>query len=441
MISTLGIPVVIAAIALSFLWERFDEFALYFFAELQFQERVALLALLFATMFAAVRVSQVATGKQDSGSKKGGASGSEETVEDAIDYPLEEMNQALSDRQKFSSLYTWLRDSILEQMRTDNELKPESIDWIRRMMDHTIPGGKLNRGTTVVAVYRTIQGRPLTAYEIARASTLGWTIELLQAFFLIADDVIDSHETRRGQPCWYKLPDVKTKAVNDSFLMESFVFTIAKKYFSTLPSYTAILELLLDVIQKTELGQLLDLNISSGRVKGGDISRFSLENYQLIVRYKTAYYSFYLPVALAMNLAGIQDQPTFEITKQICCIMGEYFQVQDDYIDCYGDAKHSGKTGTDIEDAKCTWLIVQALDKCTPSQRKILEENYGKDDKEKVKLVKQVYQELKLQEAFHEYQEESYEEIQSLLTRIKVIPKDVFKILLKKVYKRTLLPK
>ena len=42
-------------------------------------------------------------------------------------------------------------------------------------------------------------------------------------------------------------------------------------------------------------------------------------------------------------------------------------------MDCYGDPKITGKVGTDIEDNKCSWLVVQALAKANAEQRALLE--------------------------------------------------------------------
>ena len=103
-----------------------------------------------------------------------------------------------------------------------------------------------------------------------------------------------------------------------------------------------------------------------------DLSRYTLDNYNDISKYKTAYYSFYLPVACGLIVAGVEDESAFRVSEEILIPMGQYFQIQDDYLDCYADPEVLGKIGTDIQDNKCSWLICQALSRCTPEQKELL---------------------------------------------------------------------
>ena len=50
--------------------------------------------------------------------------------------------------------------------------------------------------------------------------------------------------------------------------------------------------------------------------------------FQAIVKYKTSYYSFYLPIALAMRLAEIKRTDFYEKAERILLSMGLYFQVE-----------------------------------------------------------------------------------------------------------------
>ncbi|MED6166642.1 glycerol channel, partial [Stylosanthes scabra] len=97
--------------------------------------------------------------------------------------------------------------------------------------------------------------------------------------------------------------------------------------------------------------------------------------------------------------------------KNILVEMGTYFQVQDDYLDCFGDPETIGKIGTDIEDFKCSWLAVKALELSNEQQKKVLYDHYGKPDPVNVAKVKALYNELNLQGAFEEYESQSYEKI------------------------------
>lgn len=93
--------------------------------------------------------------------------------------------------------------------------------------------------------------------------------------------------------------------------------------------------------------------------------------------------------------------------------------------------------GTDIQDNKCSWLVVQALDRVNKDERTILESNYGQWDDAKVAKVKALYQKLDMEGIFRAYEEDSYKLIQAELDKVTLMPREVFELLLKKIYKRS----
>ncbi|KAN0039537.1 hypothetical protein ACTA71_007332 [Dictyostelium dimigraforme] len=119
----------------------------------------------------------------------------------------------------------------------------------------------------------------LTKFE---ARIIGWCIEFI-SFFLIADDIMDGGLTRRGGVCWYLNPSpfnpsehkVGLLAINDSLLLESFLFLILKKYFKYSPYYLDILEIVRVSIINSSMGQLLDTSFL--HQKRGDFTNFDLE--------------------------------------------------------------------------------------------------------------------------------------------------------------------
>lgn len=256
----------------------------------------------------------------------------------------------------------------------------------------------------------------------------------LQAYFLVADDIMDNSITRRGQPCWYRVPEVGLVAINDGIILESCLYRILKKHFSSMPSYVHLMDLFHEITHQTAHGQLLDT--TTAPIGTVDLTRYTISTYMRIVTYKTAFYTFYLPIACGMRLHGVEDPKAYETAEAICVAMGQYFQIQDDYLDCFGDPETIGKVGTDIEDNKCSWLVVQALDAATDDQKAVIEKNYGKADKKCVQAIKDLYRDLGLEQRFRDYESSSYEKLIKDIEEQSDLPNNVFLPLLHRIYKR-----
>ncbi|KAG8628201.1 hypothetical protein KVT40_004074 [Elsinoe batatas] len=338
---------------------------------------------------------------------------------------------------EFEAVFPQLVEDLTEICKQSN-LPEQPLEWFRKSLVHNTVGGKCNRGMSVVDTSSFLLGRALSKDEYFKSATLGWMIELLQAFFLVSDDIMDSSKTRRGSPCWYLMPQVGMVAINDAFMLETSIYLLLKKYFRQSKHYVDLIELFHEVSFQTEMGQQCDL-LTAPEDKV-DLDNFSLEKYSFIVIYKTAFYSFYLPVALALYYCELATEKNLKQAKDILIPMGEYFQVQDDYLDNYADPETLGKIGTDIMDNKCSWLINQALKKASPEQRKVLEENYGRKNKDNEATVKKVFEELKLDQVYHEYEEERVSAIKKMIANVdesEGLKKEVFEEFLRKIYKRS----
>ncbi|XVE80603.1 hypothetical protein DITRI_Ditri14bG0152500 [Diplodiscus trichospermus] len=320
-------------------------------------------------------------------------------------------------KSKFLEVYYVLKSELLNDPAF--EFTDDSRQWVERMEDYNVPGGKLNRGLSVIDSYKLLKHGELSDDENFQACALGWCIEWFQAYFLVHDDMIDGSHTRRGQPCWFRLPEVGMIAINDGLILRNQIFRILKKHFRGKPYYVDLLDLFNEVEFQTASGQMIDLITTLQGEK--DLSKYSLSIHRRIVQYKTAYYSFYLPVACALLMAG-ENLDNHTDLKNVLVDMGIYFQVQ---------------VGTDIEDFKCSWLVVKALERANEGQKKLLYENYGKADQACVARVKGLYKTLDIEGVFAEYESKSYEKITK---QIEAHPSKavqaVLKSFLAKIYKR-----
>ncbi|KAH8799509.1 farnesyl-diphosphate synthase [Flagelloscypha sp. PMI_526] len=334
------------------------------------------------------------------------------------------MSSSAAKRDRFLSLWPSIQTTLLEHLKSHN-MPQTAIDWYSQNLAYNTPGGKLNRGLSIPDTVAVLYGRELTDEEYEKAGILGWCVELLQAYFLVADDVMDTSITRRGQECWYRREGVGMIAINDSFMLEAAIYHLLKVHFKKESYYVDLLELFLETTFQTEMGQLIDL-ITADEVHV-DLDKFSLEKHSKIVIYKTAFYSFYLPVALALRFAHIPDSyvspstgKTIEPYKTSLAILlplGEYFQVQDDFLDATAPPEVLGKIGTDIIDNKCSWCINIALQRVSPAQRKVLDEHYGKKPSggESEQKVQAIYEEIGLKGIYEAYEKDVVRKLQSMI--------------------------
>ena len=98
-----------------------------------------------------------------------------------------------------------------------------------------------------------------------------------------------------------------------------------------------------------------------------------------------------------------------------------------------------GKIGTDIQDNKCSWLINEALKRAIPQQRKALEDNYGKKDKSAETKVKEMYNEMDLENVYRKYEDQKVGQIRDAIFSIdesEGLKKSIFEGFLIKIHKR-----
>lgn len=351
------------------------------------------------------------------------------------------------EKREFMSIFPDLvRD--LTEVGTHSDI-PDAQKWFAKVLQYNAVGGKMNRGLAVSLSFKLLASQDqITPENMKKAHILGWCIELLQSFFLVADDIIDGSQMRRGKPCWYLNDNLGPSAFNDAILMEAGIYKLLHKHFRDVPYYGDMLDLFHEMTLKTALGQALDL-LSCPAGQRPILKKFTMERYNAIIKYKTSFYSFYLPIALSMYMAGIRNTDNVRVAgitdkelhrqaRTILVEMGQFFQVQDDFLDCFGDSSITGKIGTDIGKGKCTWLSVVALQRASPSQRLVMEEHYGRPEEESIKKVKAVYKELNLPATYRAYENSTSSMIRIHIQQIsRGLNHNVFFNFLDKIHKRS----
>lgn len=242
------------------------------------------------------------------------------------------------------------------------------------------------------------------AWEVATA------IELFHNFTLVHDDIMDKAPLRRG------FETVHTKYGESTALLAGDVMLVtAYDYLNKIELIYSkkIIELFNTTAKQVCEGQQLDMDFEQEASVG-------FEDYLNMINLKT---SVLLAASLQMGaiLGGGLDRNQnllYEFGRKL----GLAFQVQDDYLDAFGDPDKFGKKrGGDIIAGKKTFLLIHALESVSAQEKKDLLELLKRNDEDKVESVLSIFKTCKVDEWAKELKEKYTREAYQHLDDIAVI--------------------
>lgn len=221
-------------------------------------------------------------------------------------------------------------------------------------------------------------GCGLSSGDIEKALPVAAAVEIFHNFTLLHDDIMDAAPVRRGQPSVYK------KFGQNSAILSGDLMLI--EAYRHLAQATPVQELL-DEFNKVSIevceGQQMDMNFE-------EQSTVSLQDYLEMIRLKT---SVLLASALKMGaIAGEAPKEVQDLLYQFGISLGLAFQIQDDYLDSFGDPDNFGKqVGGDILQGKKMVLFALCMAEMSAAEKVEFLELYQGNDANKVDKVLEVF--------------------------------------------------
>lgn len=244
-------------------------------------------------------------------------------------------------------------------------------------------GGKRWRPALFLLLYEAFGGRDLEG-----ALDFAVIPEVIHNGTLIADDIEDASEMRRGKPCTYKIYGLDI-AINLSQAMYFLPMIVLCEKRDSLPAETArrIYETYVQEMIKLSLGQAMDIAWHRGLVQPELLTE---EHYLQMCAYKTGTLAR-LSAKMAAILAGLDDNAVNRAGRFAESI-GVAFQIQDDILDITGEefARGKGGLGMDITEGKITLMVIHTLRNAGDEDRRELLRILGmhtRDDALKMRAI------------------------------------------------------
>ena len=219
--------------------------------------------------------------------------------------------------------------------------------------------------------------------DYTKALPAAMAVEVFHNFSLVHDDIMDDAPLRRGKHTVHEKWNINTGILSGDAML-----ILAYQYFE---KYEPIVfKDLAKLFSKTAIevceGQQWDVDFETR----ADVT---IPEYLKMIEYKTA-----VLVAAAMKMGAIIADTSVENANLIYDFglnLGLAFQLQDDYLDAFGDPETFGKqVGGDIIENKKTYLYLKALEFSTPEKASELEKLFSlqlEDNSEKIETAKTVF--------------------------------------------------
>ena len=269
----------------------------------------------------------------------------------------------------FSELYTpqinFFIKIFFEQKR---ELAEE--DFMKKMSEdlknYLLRPGKRIRPLLLIISFLGYQSGPKKIKEIIKLASV---LEIMHAFLLIQDDIIDKAKERRGEKSFHILMQEKYQYLNFNnnlgkdlgLVLSDVLFANALEIINSAKIDLKIKQNFLKIFsvtyEKTAWGQVLDILNSSPR----QIS-LKQEVSKQISLLKTSHYTIFYPLLMGYILSGKKNKSEQEKIKNFSLPLGLAFQIRDDILGVFGDRQKTGKSkDSDLQEGKVTLLIEETL--------------------------------------------------------------------------------
>ncbi|WP_273568948.1 polyprenyl synthetase family protein [Maribacter halichondriae] len=256
----------------------------------------------------------------------------------------------------------------------------------------------------------TLMATDIFGTDYKKALDAALAIEVFHNFSLVHDDIMDAAPLRRGKATVHEKWDINTGILSgDAMLINAYqLFENYRgetfRYLAQLFSKTAI-----EVCE----GQQYDVDFETR----DDVT---IPEYLKMIEYKTA-----VLVAAALKMGGIIAGASESSQNNIYDFglnLGLAFQLQDDYLDAYGDPMTFGKqVGGDIIGNKKTFLYLKALELGNSAQRKELQDLFSiqpKNPIDKIESIKMIFKESgaaeHTQKEIESYTQKAFEVLKNL---------------------------